>query len=85
MPPSTPKDYAHSMGAFTAIGNVILSILLFARKYYIRYGFLLLWCISSVLVDGLALYGMIKGAPALPTHYWQFIRYLLTFAIRSSE
>ena len=68
--------------AFTAIGNVILSILLFARKYYIRYGFLLLWCISSVLIDGLALYGMIKGASLYP-HYWLFIRYLLTFAIEA--
>ena len=51
--------------AFTAIGNVILSILLFARKYYIRYGFLLLWCISSVLIDGLALYWHDQGCSAL--------------------
>lgn len=66
----------------TVCSNVILALLLVGLKHYVRYGFLTLWCVSSVLIDFLAGWGHSHGISLYPA-FWLFVRYVFTFAIET--
>lgn len=69
--------------AITLCGNVILALLLTGLRHYIRWGFLLLWTISSVAIDFIGWYGQYHHSINLYPQFWLFTRYAWTFVIEA--
>ena len=65
----------------TTLANVVLALFLVGFRHYIRWGWVTLWTVSSVIIDGFAWWAYFHTSTY--PQFWTFNRYVLTPLIES--